>query len=619
MRKADLKPADESQRCVIIGAGPAGLTAAYELTQLGRSAIVLEADEQVGGISRTVEYKGFRFDIGGHRFFSKVEMVRDWWSKMLPDDFLVRPRLSRIYYADTFFDYPLKPLRALRSLGARESIRIGLSFVRIKLFPYREEDSFEHWVSNRFGRRLYCIFFKTYTEKVWGMPCSEIGADWAAQRIKNLDLLTAVRTAFLGNRGPDGKSVTTLIEEFNYPRLGPGMMWECVAKVLGTLDCPVELGARVERVHHSDRCVRSVTVRTDSGTREVSGSDFISSMPICDLFDALDPPPPAEALQAARDLRHRDFLTVGLILDCPEPFPDNWIYIHSDRVRVGRIQNFKAWSPEMVPDQSKSCIGLEYFVQENDELWSMDDDDLIALGARECAELGLIRIEDQIDGTVIRMPKAYPVYDRQYQERLAVVRGYLEELPNLQLVGRNGQHRYNNQDHSMVTAIYAARNIAGAEYDVWRVNVDEEYHEAGQATDQVGATGDRQVPRTLAHDHSVRVLRDAFARYDAVALGWALAIPAAFGLFGATALLLLKGGPAVGSHLSLLGNYFYGFQVSWPGAFLGFIEAGIGAFGFGWSMAKLINAVVGWHERALIARLERRSAFETLDEDPFRE
>jgi protoporphyrinogen oxidase len=605
----------DAQRCVIIGAGPAGLTAAHELLEQGQSAVVLEADHQVGGISRTVEYKGFRFDIGGHRFFSKVEMVRDWWDKMMPDDFLVRPRLSRIFYKEKFFDYPLKPMNALRSLGLLESIRIGLSFVTIKLFPYREEDSFERWVSNRFGRRLYEIFFKTYTEKVWGMPCSEIGADWAAQRIKDLDLLTLVRTAFLGNRRSDGKVVTTLIEEFNYPRLGPGMMWERVTEVIEERGCAVEFGNRVERVAHANGRVQSVTACTDGGLREVFGSDFISTMPIRDLFESLRPPPPDEALQAARDLRYRDFLTVGLILDCSDPFPDNWIYIHSDSVRVGRIQNFKAWSPEMVPDPSRSCIGLEYFVQENDDLWMMADKDLIALGVRESASLGLIKAEDVIDGIVIRMPKAYPVYDRDYQKRLDIIRSYLEGLPNLQLVGRNGQHRYNNQDHSMVTAIYAARNIGGADYDVWEVNVEEEYHEEDSARGTAGVPGDRLVPQRLEKSRAAHVLRDAFARYDAIALGFALAIPAACGLFAATAILLIKGGPAVGPNLALLSNYIVGYQVSWAGAFTGSVEVGVLGFVFGWAMAKLINAVVGWQERALIRRLERHQVFEALDKE----
>jgi protoporphyrinogen oxidase len=604
----------EAQHCVIIGAGPAGLTAAHELLEQGHSAVVLEADHQVGGLSRTVEYKGFRFDIGGHRFFSKVKMVRDWWDRMLTEDFLVRPRLSRIFYNGKFFDYPLKPLNALRSLGLLESIRIGVSFITAKLFPYREEHSFEQWVSNRFGRRLFEIFFKTYTEKVWGLPCSEIGADWAAQRIKNLNMLTLIRTAFLGNRGSGGEVVTTLIDEFKYPRLGPGMMWERVAQVIGKRGCPVEFGNRVERITHSNGRVRSVTARTDTGLREVFGSDFISTMPILDLFEALDPPPADDALAAARELRYRDFLTVGLILDCSDPFPDNWIYIHSDHVRVGRIQNFKAWSPEMVPDPSMSCIGLEYFVQENDDLWSMPDDELIALGVSEVASLGLVRSENVTDGIVIRVPKAYPVYDRGYRRHLDIIRAYLEGLPNLHLVGRNGQHRYNNQDHSMVTAIYAARNIAGAKYDVWDVNVEEEYHEEASASESSGSVGERLVPQGLEENLAARTLREAFAPYDAVALGVAVALPAAMGLFATTAILLLKGGPGVGAHLALLSNYIIGFRVSWAGAFVGMVEVGMLGFGYGWVIAKLTNAVVGLQKRALIRRLERRVALRGLDE-----
>jgi protoporphyrinogen oxidase len=611
--QAPIEP-DDGQVCVIIGAGPAGLTAAFELLQQDRSVIVLEADAQVGGLSRTVEYKGFRFDVGGHRFFSKVPLVRQWWSRILPDDFLIRPRLSRIYYRGRFFDYPLKPMNALRSLGLLEGIRIGMSFFAIKLFPNKREDSFEQWVTNRFGRRLYEIFFKTYTEKVWGIPCAEIGADWAAQRIKDLDLTTLVRTAFLGNRDSDGRVITTLIEEFNYPRLGPGMMWDRVRQLIEEKGGPVDLGSRVERVSHANGRVRSVTAATDQGMREVCGSQFISSMPIRDLFEALDPRPPGPVLQAADGFRYRDFLTVGLILDCPDPFPDNWIYIHSDEVRVGRIQNYKAWSPDMVPDLSKCSIGLEYFVQVGDELWTMSDEDLIELGIRETASLGLIRAGDVLDGIVIRMPKAYPVYDRDYQERLSVVRDYLSGFSNLQLVGRNGQHRYNNQDHSMLTAIYAARNITGADYDIWNVNVGEEYLEEA-VTEQNGAAGDRLVPRQLEADRAAAALRDAFARYDPVALGTALAIPAALGLFVATALLLIKGGPAVGPNLALLGIYIVGFQVSWAGALIGSLEIGLLGFGFGCVLALLINATVGWHKRAFIRRLERRLVSESIDRE----
>jgi hypothetical protein len=347
----------------------------------------------------------------------------------------------------------------------------------------------------------------------------------------------------------------------------------------------------------------------------VFGSEFISTMPIRDLFEALDPPPADEALQAARSLRYRDFLTVGLILDCSDPFPDNWIYIHSDRVRVGRIQNFKAWSPEMVPDASRSCIGLEYFVQEDDDLWRMDDADLVSLAARETASLGLISTEDVVDGIVIRMPKAYPVYDRDYRMHLEIIRSYLEGLPNLQLVGRNGQHRYNNQDHSMVTAIYAARNIAGADYDVWGVNVENDYLEEGSASELSAAGGDRLVPRRVDETRAIQTIRKGFALYDPLALGIALAIPAGLVLFAATAVLLIKGGLDPGANLALLSNYIVGYRVSWVGAVVGALEAALLGFAYGWVMAKLINAMVGWHRRRLQRLLERRVALAAAERD----
>ncbi len=603
------------RRCVIIGAGPAGLTAALELSRRNFPAIVLEADNQVGGIARTVEYKGCRFDIGGHRFYSKVQAVEDWWKRILGDDLLTRPRLSRIYYAGRFFDYPLKPMNALLGLGPIEAVRIGLSYIASRLFPHPEEKNLEQWVTNRFGRRLYEIFFKTYTEKVWGMACAEIGADWASQRIKDLDLLTALRAAFLGNRR-GGKVVTSLIEEFRYPRFGPGMMWERVCEMLGAKGYGVELGRRVTRISHRDGRITSVTV-SDSADQmsEVGGTEFISTMPICELFEALDPPPPAAVLQAACELRHRDFMTVGLILSCPDPFPDNWIYIHSPDVGVGRVQNFKAWSPEMVADSSQSCLGFEYFLHQGDALWSTSDADLIAMATRECAQLGLAREEDVVDGVVIRMPKAYPVYDLGYEERLTVIREYLEQIPNLHLVGRNGQHRYNNQDHSMVTAMYAARNIDGEDLDVWSVNVEEDYLEEAQNEDRSGASGDRLVPQRNETGRAIEALRSAFALYDPLALGVAVAIPAAFGLFVVTALLLLQGGDPVGPKLSLLDNYLFYYRVSWGGAFVGLAEVGAGGFAFGWVLAKAINAVVGRHRKTLVERLERMSALASPETD----
>ena len=588
----------DSDRCVIIGAGPAGLTAAWELAKGGRRAVVLEADDIVGGIARTSAYKGYRFDIGGHRFFTKVGMVQDLWEEMLGSELLERGRLSRIYYRSRFFDYPLKPVNALLGLGPWESLRIGLSYLKARLFPTKDERTFEQWVANRFGWRLYEIFFKSYTEKVWGIPCSQIGAEWAAQRIKNLDLLQAVKNALLGGRAKAGGNViTTLIDRFHYPRFGPGMMWERFHERLVAAGGDVRLRTPVTRLVHDGRRVTAVEGHGPDGAAvRLEASHVISSMPIRELVRALHPPPPVEVVRAGEQLRYRDFLTVVLIIDEPDLFPDNWIYIHSPDVRLGRIQNFKNWSPGMVPDPSKTALGLEYFVQEGDDLWTMADADLVALGRVECARLGLVRAEAVVDGCVVRMPKAYPVYDGEYRAALDTIRAWLASLGNLQLVGRNGQHRYNNQDHSMVTAIYAAQNIAGAQHDIWDVNVEAEYHEEVR---------DRAVPAPLSReDEFAREVRAAFARYDPVALGVAVGTILGVGLFLATALLLLRGGDPLGPNLALLGQYIVGFEVTWGGAVLGMVEAGLGGFVFGWLLARTINAAVGWHEAVYIRNVE---------------
>ena len=597
--------------CVIIGAGPAGLTAAWQLAKAGKRAALFEQDGIVGGISRTDEYKGYRFDIGGHRFFTKVERVQQLWVEILDEDFLVRPRLSRIYYDGKFFDYPLKPMNALLGLGPVEAVRIGFSYLMAQAFPHREERNFEQWVSNRFGRRLFEIFFKTYTEKVWGMPCSEINADWAAQRIKNLDLLAAVKNALLGARtSAEGEVITTLIEQFHYPRLGPGQMWETAARRLrDEHGVETHLRHRVESILHDGQRVRSLLVRDASGgLREVTGEHFVSSMPVQTLLRAMDPPPPAEVLAAADQLRYRDYLTVVLIVNQPELFPDNWIYIHSPDVKLGRIQNYKNWSPHMVADPSKTALGLEYFVQEGDAYWRASDAELIELGKRETERLGLARARDVEDGCVIRMPKAYPVYDGDYQGALQVIRKWVDGLSNLHLIGRNGQHRYNNQDHSMVTACYAAENIVAGRrvHDVWDVNVDAEYHEEVRAGEGQ-QPGDRLVPERVADATVEELIRDAFARYDAVALGSAVGAVSGAALFVATAALLLRGGEDVGANLSLLGNYLLGFRMSWTGALYGLVEAGALGFAFGWLLAKLINFVIAVEEQRIVRRAEERA------------
>lgn len=472
-------------RSVIIGAGPAGLAAAWELSGRGLPAVVFERDLAVGGLARTVEHKGYRFDIGGHRFFTRSPEVREIWDKILGTEFLERPRLSRIYYRGSYFDYPLEAGPTLRALGALESARIVLSWGRARLFPLPEERTFEEWIVNRFGRRLYETFFQTYTEKVWGMPCNEIGAEWAAQRIKNLDLRSAVLHA-IGRRPGGSGVVRTLIDRFHYPRLGPGMLWERCRDAVEARGIPTILGAQVSRIVHDGKRVKEVVVRHLSGGVETVPADHvISSMPLPILAQSLEPALSPEALSAAARLRYRDFLTVVLIIDRADVFPDNWIYVHSPDVRVARVQNFKNWSPDMVPDQATTSLGLEYFVREGDELWAADDDDLIALAARELEMIGLVRPEEVREGVVVRMNHAYPVYDRHHASSVEEVRVALDAIKGLHVVGRNGQHRYNNQDHSMLTGILAARNVAGENHDVWSVNSDPTYLEEGPTEDRL--------------------------------------------------------------------------------------------------------------------------------------
>ena len=476
---------------VIIGGGPAGLTAAYQLSKQGHQTTVIEQDSVVGGLSRTVNYKGFRFDIGGHRFFTKIPEVRQIWRELLSEEFLKRPRLSRIYYQNQFFQYPLQPFDALRKLGPVEALRILGSYCHARVRPTAEEASFEQWVSNRFGHRLYEMFFKTYTEKVWGIPGSEISADWASQRIQNLSLLVAISNAIF--RSKDQGLVKTLIEQFEYPRFGPGQMWERCRDVVQEKGHALLMGRRVMKIAHDGRRIRSLTTVTEDGRVEQHPTrQVISSMSLRELVQSLDPAPPDEVQRAAERLRYRDFLTVGLVIDRPDLFADNWIYVHSPEVRVGRIQNFKNWSPEMVPDPSRTCLGLEYFVWEGNDLWSMPDPQLLDLAAKELALLRLVDPTDIEDGSVVRMRKAYPVYDGNYRESLGTVRAYLSIFPNLQQVGRNGQHRYNNQDHSMMTALLAAENLGGATHDIWNVNADDEYHET------VGRTQPQRAMRRAA-------------------------------------------------------------------------------------------------------------------------
>jgi protoporphyrinogen oxidase len=495
---------------VIIGAGPAGLTAGYLLTKQGKSVAIIEKDETyVGGISRTVEHEGYRFDIGGHRFFSKSQQVVDLWNEILPDDFIQRPRMSRIYYEGKFYSYPLRAFEALGNLGILRSTACMLSYLRYKLFPIKDVKSFEDWTTNQFGHKLYSIFFKTYTEKVWGMPCDEMSADWAAQRIKGLSLWNAVtdglkRSLGLNKKPNDGQEVKTLLETFRYPRLGPGMMWEAARdKIIASGKGQVLMGHALGQLASDGQGGWSMTADGPDGQVQLRAKDAISSAPMRQLSQRIHPLP-ATSLQAG-NLKYRDFLTVALMVKSEDLFPDNWIYIHDDRVQVGRVQNFRSWSPEMIPDDDMACVGLEYFCFEGDGLWSSSDDDLVAQATKEMEILGLCDPAKVTGGVVVRQEKAYPVYDDDYEANVDAMRRELEaKFPSLHLVGRNGMHRYNNQDHAMMTAMLTVENILAGErvYDTWCVNEDAEYHEAGdEGAEKVLAPTEAEVSETSETEH----------------------------------------------------------------------------------------------------------------------
>jgi protoporphyrinogen oxidase len=462
-------------RTVVIGGGPAGLTAAYQMIKMGWPVTVLEADDMLGGISRTAQYKGYRFDIGGHRFFTKIAPVEALWHEILEDEFISVPRMSRIHYQGKFFDYPLKAGNALSGLGPVNAVRIFLSYLWWHYKPYPVEENFEQWVTNRFGKRLFEIFFKTYTEKVWGIPCTEIRAEWAAQRIQGLSLAKAILNATALNRRSN--DIKSLINEFQYPRLGPGQMWETCAKKIQALGGQVLMKHYVTAIEHQDGKIVAVRAETPEGEKRFEAEHFFSTMPVRSLVRALDPRVPHGVMDDADGLRYRDFLVVALMLDKEDLFPDNWIYIHTPGVKVGRIQNFNNWSKAMVPDAGTTCLGMEYFCFKGDGLWDSSDADLIAQAARELEQLGLAKAADVKDGAVIRMPKAYPIYDSKYRGHLDGVRAFIDPLRNLHTVGRNGMHKYNNQDHSMLTAMMAVMNMQGAAHDIWEVNTDFEYHE----------------------------------------------------------------------------------------------------------------------------------------------
>ena len=471
---SEARKTPEDLGIAILGGGPAGLTAGHVLSRRGQRGAVLEADSIVGGIAKTVEFEGYRFDLGGHRFYTKLKPVERFWEAVLEDDWLIRQRMSRIYTRNRFFNYPLKAGDVFSGLGITESIRCGFSYLYWRHHMRdHEPQTFEEWVVSRFGKRIYRNFFESYTEKVWGIPGSEVRSEWAAQRIQNFTAWQALLGILRIRRG----HATTLIEEFHYPRRGPGQLWEKLADRLDNGGIPVHRNHEVVGVHHDHGVVNAVSIRRNGSTTQHKVDAVLNSLSLADLIFALEPAAPVEVVEAAKKLRYRNLSLVALMTDEPEPFPDNWIYLHDPGTRAGRVQNFGAWSPEMV-QPGKTCLGVEYFCFDTDDIWNMSDEDAVAYATAELARIGLIDPSRVFNGVKVNVPKAYPMYDSNYREAVAEIRGYLESFENLRTFGRNGLHRYNNQDHSMWSAVIATANLLdGTHQDVWSVNTKGEYLE----------------------------------------------------------------------------------------------------------------------------------------------
>jgi protoporphyrinogen oxidase len=498
---------------VIMGAGPAGLTAAWELVRAGREVVVWEADPSyVGGLSRTVQAEGFRFDIGGHRFFSTSKEVNETWRQIMPDDFIDCPRLSRLYYRRKFFSYPPEAINTVLNLGLFQATAILSSYVQTRVRPIKPESSFAPWITNRFGQRLFKLFFKSYAEKIWGISCDEISADWAVHWFRGLTLRGAVMAALKGRKA--APAAQAFIRNFSYPRLGAGQMWETAANKILEKGGGVFLDRRVQTIHWDETGVTHVTgTNRAGGFFQQEGSHFLSSIPLRELLLSLDPPPPKEVAAAARALRYRDCITVCLVVNRERVFPDAWIYIHDPAVKVGRVQNYKNWSPDLVPDPKLTTLGMEYFCFEGDNLWTATDYDLAHLAIREAAQIGLINTAQVKDAFVVRMPKVYPLYDQHYQDHLKVIKEWVGQFANLQPIGRNGMHGYSNLDHSMVTAMLAARNIQGGQYDCWKVNDEAEYYGSSSERDMKAfKVVFRLKKEAAAQEEDVKALTDNDAR-----------------------------------------------------------------------------------------------------------
>ena len=458
----------------IIGAGPAGLAAGFSASKQGDSVVILESESQVGGLSKTLKYKDYHFDIGGHRFLTKIKAVNDLWKEVLPDDFPSSKRLSRIYYKNRFFHYPLRVSEAMFGLNFSEVVRVFGSFIKWRLFPKKEEKNFEDWVSNRFGYGLYSIFFKSYTEKVWGIPCSELSADWAAQRISKLNLAKATLDALGFGRK---NRLSTLADEYYYPPFGPGQMYQAMTEKIEKMGGKILRSQPVKKVIHAKGKVVGVLTDGKDGKTQFDARALISSMPLDELALAMEPQAPQEVIKAANKLRYRAILTINFIVDQKEIAPDNWIYLHSPNIMAGRMQLYKNWSPKMVPDENMSSLGLEYFSSYGEKLHDATDNDLLEIGKTDLEKIGLVGRKKIVDGFVARYDKAYPIYEIGYEKNLKTIRDYLDSFSNLACVGRYGQFRYNNMDHSILTGIFGVQRLSGKDVNPWDVNTENDYLE----------------------------------------------------------------------------------------------------------------------------------------------
>lgn len=453
---------------IIFGAGPAGLTAAHALLERKTTPYIIEKENKVGGAARTETYKGFLFDIGGHRFYTKFREVEQLWEKMLPNDFPSIARRSRIYYQDRFYNYPLELINTLQNLGLLESIFIFVSYLKARISPSPRIETFEEWIIHRFGRRLYETFFQRYTEKVWGISCRDLRADWAEQRIRGLSLHSVVIDLLRGSN-----SIKTLIREFNYPILGSGFMWERFQEEVERQGGRIQFNTRILSLDAQRDTIREAHVQIEKTTSSITGKHFISTIPLKELIGRINPSPPLEILEASRRLKNRAFIQVGLIVKGNPLFPDQWLYIHYPGVKVARIQNFRNWSSAMIPDPEKTSLGMEYFCDAGDDFWNKPDQELIELAKYELEKINLAQAAEVVDGVVFRQTNAYPVYDPDYRQQIKLIRGYLSKYVNLQTIGRNGIHQYNNMDHSMLMALRAVENMFGGKMDLWEPDYDQ--------------------------------------------------------------------------------------------------------------------------------------------------